>query len=77
MCVYKILLKNIFVIHIFDSRSIFVCIIVSAQFDSGSSAASGLLKLQVNRRNLLYVNSRKRERGRTEHLIIPILYEQK
>lgn len=50
---------------------------MSAQFDSGSFAASGLLKSQVNGRNPLYVNSWKRERGRTEHLIIPMLYEQK
>lgn len=50
---------------------------MSAQFDSGSSAASGLLKLQVNGRNLLYVNSWKRERELAEHLIIAILYEQK
>lgn len=41
---------------------------MSAQFDSGSSGASGLLKLQVNGRNLLYVNSWERERGRREHV---------
>lgn len=41
---------------------------MSAQFDSGSFRASGLLKLQVNGRNLLYVNSceRERERERTQ-----------